>query len=81
MTGVTQIDLENRVLSVIEIYRQLINGPSFRIANGVRELSDEKPVIVSEVFNECIGLFSTVESLAFNHIPRLAEFTGLIVQM
>ena len=49
MTGVTQIDLENRVLSVIEIYRQLINGPSFRIADGVRELSDEKPVIVSEV--------------------------------
>jgi hypothetical protein len=38
-------------------------------------------LIVSEVFNECIGLFSTVESLAFNHIPRLADFTGLIVQM
>ena len=38
-------------------------------------------LIVSEVLNECIGLFSTVESLAFNHIPRLADFMGLIVQM
>jgi hypothetical protein len=37
--------------------------------------------MVSEVFNECVGLFSTVESLAFNHIPGLADFTGLIVQM
>ena len=40
-----------------------------------------KGLIVSEVFNECVGLFSTVESLAFNHIPGLADFTGLIVQM
>jgi len=31
--------------------------------------------------DEFIGLFSTVESLAFNHIPGLADFTGLIVQM
>jgi hypothetical protein len=37
--------------------------------------------MVSEVFNECIGLFSTVESLALNHIPGLADFTGLTVQM
>ena len=36
---------------------------------------------VEDRLEECIGLFSTVESLAFNHIPGLADFTGLIVQM